>query len=162
MAREFRRRIPSSPLYVERLGRKKFNEHLLPTLRHACRMIVAWRDDHNNERPHSSLAGLTPYEYATGPFDLRLTKMGSRSSCVSLAHRHFRGHAPHQIDKTPIGRWSISPRSRIFLSGCAFTQLQAAHGIRPISLTLRQNRPGNTCHLVGYGDCRDVHIRPPR
>ena len=40
------------------------NEHLFPSLRHACRMISAWRADYNHHRPHSSLAGLTPYEYA--------------------------------------------------------------------------------------------------
>ena len=45
---------------------------------------------------------------SSGPFDLPLTKMGSRASCVSLAHRHFRGHTPRQTYRTPIGRWSIS------------------------------------------------------
>jgi len=41
------------------------NEHLFNTLRHAHRMIAAWRSDYNHERPHSSLDGLTPKEYAT-------------------------------------------------------------------------------------------------
>ena len=39
------------------------NEHLFPSLRRACRMIAAWRDDYNHHRPHSSLDGLTPREY---------------------------------------------------------------------------------------------------
>lgn len=40
------------------------NEHLFDTLRHARRTIAAWRSDYNHERPHSSLDGLTPKEYA--------------------------------------------------------------------------------------------------
>ena len=47
-----------------RMREKCLNEHLFPSLRHACRMIAAWRADYNYSRPHSSLAGLTPYEYA--------------------------------------------------------------------------------------------------
>ncbi len=39
------------------------NEHLFPSLRHACRMIAAWRADYKHHRPHSSLDGLTPREY---------------------------------------------------------------------------------------------------
>jgi len=27
-------------------------------------LIAAWRDDYNRNRPHSSLGGLTPWEYA--------------------------------------------------------------------------------------------------
>lgn len=38
-------------------------EHLFTSLRHACRMIAAWRDDYNHHRPHSSLDGLTSREY---------------------------------------------------------------------------------------------------
>lgn len=40
------------------------NEHLFDTLRHARHLIAAWRDDYNRHRPHSSLDGLTPWEYA--------------------------------------------------------------------------------------------------
>ena len=43
------------------------NEHLFPYLRHACRMIAAWRADDNHHRPHSSLDGLTPREYQKRP-----------------------------------------------------------------------------------------------
>jgi putative transposase len=32
-------------------------------LEHAREVISAWRDDYNDQRPHSSLAGLTPSEY---------------------------------------------------------------------------------------------------
>ena len=47
-----------------RMREECLNEHLFPSLRHACRMIAAWRADYNHNRPHSSLAGLTPHEYA--------------------------------------------------------------------------------------------------
>lgn len=40
------------------------NEHLFDSLRHARHLVAVWRDDFNNHRPHSSLAGLTPNEYA--------------------------------------------------------------------------------------------------
>ncbi|WP_412050078.1 IS3 family transposase [Hoeflea sp. Naph1] len=40
------------------------NEHLLDTLRHARNLVTEWRIDFNHHRPHSSLSGLTPREYA--------------------------------------------------------------------------------------------------
>jgi len=46
-----------------RMREECLNEHLFPSLRHACRMIAAWRKDYNHYRPHSSLDGLTPREY---------------------------------------------------------------------------------------------------
>ena len=46
-----------------RMREECLNEHLFPSLRHACRIIAAWRDDYNHHRPHSSLDGLTPREY---------------------------------------------------------------------------------------------------
>ena len=48
-----------------RIRKECLNEHLFPSLRHACRTIAAWRADYNHNRPHSSLAGRTPHEYAT-------------------------------------------------------------------------------------------------
>ena len=40
------------------------NEHLFDSLRHAHDLIATWRADFNHHRPHTSLAGLTPVEYA--------------------------------------------------------------------------------------------------
>lgn len=40
------------------------NEHLFDSLRHARNLIAAWRIDFDHYRPHTSLAGLTPAEYA--------------------------------------------------------------------------------------------------
>jgi putative transposase len=48
-------------------GRRRdelLNEHLFDSLRHARTSVAAWRDDFNHHRPHSSLAGMTPREYA--------------------------------------------------------------------------------------------------
>ncbi|MCL4164782.1 UNVERIFIED_CONTAM: hypothetical protein GTU68_041840, partial [Idotea baltica] len=39
------------------------NEHLFDSLRHTRNLVAAWRNDFNHNRPHSSLAGLTPKEY---------------------------------------------------------------------------------------------------
>jgi putative transposase len=39
------------------------NEHIFDSLRHARRLIAAWRDDYNHHRPHTSLNGLTPWEF---------------------------------------------------------------------------------------------------
>ena len=46
-----------------RLRDECLNEHLFANLRHARALIGAWRDDYNHHRPHSSLDGLTPWEY---------------------------------------------------------------------------------------------------
>tara|TARA_R110002020_G_scaffold110627_1_gene255479 strand:- start:7887 stop:8069 length:183 start_codon:yes stop_codon:yes gene_type:complete len=40
------------------------NENLFDNLRHARNLVAEWRDDFNPHRPHSSLADLTPREYA--------------------------------------------------------------------------------------------------
>ncbi|WP_090161713.1 IS3 family transposase [Loktanella sp. DSM 29012] len=47
-----------------RMRDELLNEHLFDNLRHARNLVAAWRDDFNHHRPHSSLAGLTPREYA--------------------------------------------------------------------------------------------------
>ncbi len=46
-----------------RLRDECLNEHLFANLRHATALIGAWREDYNHHRPHSSLDGLTPWEY---------------------------------------------------------------------------------------------------
>jgi len=40
------------------------NEHQFESLRHAQQLIAEWRNDYNHQRPHTSLNGLTPWEYA--------------------------------------------------------------------------------------------------
>jgi len=41
-----------------------FNEHLFANLNEARQIIEEWRIDHNTNRPHTSLNGLTPTEFA--------------------------------------------------------------------------------------------------
>jgi len=47
-----------------RLRDECLNEHLFTNLGHARRIIEAWRIDYNSQRPHTSLNGLTPNEFA--------------------------------------------------------------------------------------------------
>lgn len=42
-------------------------EHLFASLPEARRLIEDWRIDYNTNRPHTSLGGLTPIEFATRP-----------------------------------------------------------------------------------------------
>ena len=50
--------------FIGRLRDECLNEHLFRTVRHAREIIEAWRIDYNHARPHTSLAGLTPVEFA--------------------------------------------------------------------------------------------------
>ena len=63
---------PGKPMqngFVESLnGRFRdecLNEHLFRSLPAARRLIKEWRIDYNARRPHTSLGGLTPNEFAT-------------------------------------------------------------------------------------------------
>jgi putative transposase len=50
--------------FIGRLRDECLNEHLFRSVRHAREIIEAWRIDYNHARPHTSLAGLTPAEFA--------------------------------------------------------------------------------------------------
>ena len=43
------------------------NEHLFASLKDARQILEEWRNDYNTNRPHSSLNGLTPTEFAARP-----------------------------------------------------------------------------------------------
>jgi putative transposase len=65
---------PGKPLqngFVEsfngRLRDECLNEHLFSNLNEARRIIEDWRIDYNTNRPHTSLNGLTPTEFAARP-----------------------------------------------------------------------------------------------
>jgi putative transposase len=50
-----------------RLRDECLNEHLFANLAQARRIIEEWRIDYNTNRPHTSLNGLTPTEFAARP-----------------------------------------------------------------------------------------------
>lgn len=50
-----------------RLRDECLNEHLFSNLKEACQIIEAWRIDYSTNRPHTSLGGLTPAEFAIRP-----------------------------------------------------------------------------------------------
>ena len=59
-------RINHKKLY--RLYREeRLNEHMFSSLAEARQIIEAWRIDYNTNRPHTSLNGLTPSEFAARP-----------------------------------------------------------------------------------------------
>ena len=51
--------------FIGRLRDECLNERLFHTYRHARESIEEWRVDYNLNRPHTSLGGLTPNEFAT-------------------------------------------------------------------------------------------------
>lgn len=59
---------PNENAYIESFNGKFrdecLNEHWFTTMAHARQVIEAWRIEYNTERTHSSLADLTPEEYA--------------------------------------------------------------------------------------------------
>jgi putative transposase len=61
-----------------RLRDECLNEHLFANLSEARQIIEEWRIDYNTNRPHTSLNGLTPTEFATRP------KQGQSQNRLSL------------------------------------------------------------------------------
>jgi putative transposase len=53
--------------FIGRLRDECLKEHLFTSLPVARRLIEEWRIDYNTNRPHTSLEGLTPIEFATHP-----------------------------------------------------------------------------------------------
>jgi putative transposase len=59
---------PQQNAYIESFNGKFrdecLNEHWFLSMRHARQVIAAWRQEYNDERPHSSLGYLTPNRFA--------------------------------------------------------------------------------------------------
>jgi len=58
-----------------RLRDECLNEHVFALLAAARRIIEDWREDYNHVRPHSSLGGMAPAEYANRPSQGQMWKM---------------------------------------------------------------------------------------
>lgn len=73
-----------------RLRDECLNETLFTSLRHARIELTAWKEDYNTVRPHSSLDGTTPAEYAAkaypghAPDRLVITSTSSQTSAKGL------------------------------------------------------------------------------
>src|SRR4051812_22584546 len=91
-------------------------------LQHAARQIIeAWRIDYNHHRPHTSLRGLTPNEFAT-----RSTKDHTENR-VLLSARAERGQRQRVCIQLPVSSHCIQAVRPMFevpdpVSACALTQ----------------------------------------
>jgi SAM-dependent methyltransferase len=77
-----------------RLRDECLNEHLFSNLNEARRIIEEWRIDYNTTRPHTSLKGLTPNEFAAAPIrgitgtdsPYERGHVGEQVNCNDLSH----------------------------------------------------------------------------
>ena len=72
-----------------RLRDECLNEHLFSSYTHARRIVEAWRADYNTRRPHTSLDGLTPAEFAARGGSLELC-MGSATRPLPTTNQEFK------------------------------------------------------------------------
>jgi putative transposase len=72
-----------------RLRDECLNEHLSSSYTHARRIVEAWRADYNTRRPHTSLDGLTPTEFAARGGSLELC-MGSATRPLPTTNQEFK------------------------------------------------------------------------
>ena len=76
--------------FTGRLRNEYLNERPFANLKEAHQIIKDWRIDYNTNRPHSSLNGLTPIEFATRPDQAKNRskinggKLGSGSKSTSI------------------------------------------------------------------------------
>lgn len=59
------RRVHAAESFNSRLRDECLNETAFRSLGHARALIAEWPDDYNGRRPHTSLGGLTPAEFAS-------------------------------------------------------------------------------------------------
>jgi transposase InsO family protein len=60
----YRRGAQRSHRFVRLIRDELLNAHTFATIEEARDLADAWKKDYNEPRPHSSLGGLTPLEYA--------------------------------------------------------------------------------------------------
>jgi putative transposase len=80
---------PSQNGYIESFNGKLrdecLNEHWFMSLQDARNLIEEWRNEYNHERPHSSLKGMTPMEFATTELPTALRHSSDEQSGPILA-----------------------------------------------------------------------------
>ena len=85
-----------------RLRDELLNETLFRSLDHARTALAEWRDDYNGCRPHTSLKGLTPNEFAT--WSTEDHNLNELSLCTSTGWGEGQGeqteHSPAKADAT--------------------------------------------------------------
>jgi putative transposase len=89
-----------------RLRDECLNEHMFSSLAEARQIIEAWRIDYNTNRPHTSLNGLTPSEFAARP-DRGKTGTGSP---------YERGHIGEQVSRQCRPRARLRPQEQPVLA----------------------------------------------
>ena len=94
-----------------RLRDECLNEHLFTNIKEAREIIEEWRIDYNTNRPHSSLNGLTPIEFAARPTPghnrnrtllINEGKLGSRSCALLSRHATSPFHTVKQEPATAL------------------------------------------------------------
>ena len=93
-----------------RLRDERLNDNWFMSLRHARDVIETWRVDYNEFRPHSSLAGQTPREFAASNAGLQLTVV------LSMGEGHSLSKAPSEFISQSLPFCEIVERELTLLS----------------------------------------------
>jgi hypothetical protein len=92
------------------------NEHVFANLNEARQIIEQWRIDYNTKRPHSSLNGLTPIEFATrtdegkNPGGSRPASLGAPTDLRELFSLRLSAPKLNLIDRMNVYPFDRSPR----------------------------------------------------
>jgi putative transposase len=123
---------PQQNAFVEscngRLRDECLNEHVFGSLSEARRLIEGWRQDYNRVRPHGSLGGRTPEEFAR--YSAR-----AKDRAEGAAHLEGMGHPSARLPPPPP---PTPPRSRPGANG---EQIQVIRGRKAGSTSLPRPTP---------------------
>ena len=96
---------PVDNAYIEsfngRFREECLNQHWFMSLLHARTIIEEWRNDYNLQRPHTSLKGLTPYEFA-GLAENRGLEYSNYRLHNNWGELHITGYFPDQQPWFPL------------------------------------------------------------
>jgi hypothetical protein len=101
------------------------NERLFTIYRHARNSIEEWRIDYNVNRPHTSLDGLTPSEFATrSRSDHNANRLSYRFRQIGRARQILQSSAK-ALDATLSEPHRVRGASYVSLTSCPENQQQA-------------------------------------